>query len=337
MKTMLSPKGYRRRRRVSRRRFLRQAACAGLALGGASLLQAACAPRESKQSEETPSDSSLSAESTTPIPSPPAQAGDRPAGTNQVRIADIGTFAFDAGHVTTVRSDIFQPGHFSLFDILVHLDERGDIKLDSHFDESEDTHVIDAINGERGWWYDAYYSAGWREFNAFRMDMYPYKNRSHIRLFKEREGRLEGIHRSFQDEVARLARNGGQVVIPKFDIRGPSEVHSFEDVVVTPHNVRLDLLQPGVVTAVDALLSLEEQAKLSDILLTWYEVIGRADPVDSYWVNSIGKAVASGTCGFVYETGPLSFAGFGGTHIHIPADARVTISPEYALWFWICL
>jgi hypothetical protein len=44
-----------------------------------------------------------------------------------------------------------------------------------------------------------------------------------------------------------------------------------------------------------------------------------------------------GGCGFVYETGPNSFAGFSGTHIHIPADVRVIISPEYALWFWICL
>ena len=25
------------------------------------------------------------------------------------------------------------------------------------------------------------------------------------------------------------------------------------------------------------------------------------------------------------------------SHIHIPSDIRGTVSPEYALWFWICL
>lgn len=101
--------------------------------------------------------------------------------------------------------------------------------------------------------------------------------------------------------------------------------------------MRTDVLQPGVITALDALLSLEDQGQLPNVDLTWYDAIGPADLVDSYWVERIGNAVASGGCGFVYETGPRQFAGFSGSHIHIPADVRPTISPEYALWFWICL
>ena len=92
-----------------------------------------------------------------------------------------------------------------------------------------------------------------------------------------------------------------------------------------------------VVTALDALLSLGEQGQLPVLKLTWYERIGTADPVQHYWVEQIGDSAAYGGCGFVYETGPQEFAGFRGTHIHIPSDLRVTVSPEYALWFWICL
>ncbi len=90
-------------------------------------------------------------------------------------------------------------------------------------------------------------------------------------------------------------------------------------------------------TALDILLSLAEQGELSKLKLTWYERIAGADPVDSYWVEQIDEAEAFDRCGFVYETGPLDFSGFTGSHIHLPSDVRVIISPEYALWFWICI
>jgi len=268
---------------------------------------------------------------------PASHAGEMPRGMGTVQIKDIGEFTFDASQVETLRPDIFQPGHFSLFDILFHLDQRGDIQLDYHFDEDMDTHVIDAINGQGGWWYGAHYSGGWSERNVFRMDTYPYKNGTQIRLFRESEEHLTAIYRTFQDEVARLAGNGGQVIIPEVTIESPRRAWTFQDVVVTAHDARSDMLQPGVVTALDALLSLAEQGELSQIKLTWYERIGTADPVDTYYVEQIGEAEAYGSCGFVYETGPQAFSGFTGSHIHIPSDIRVTVSPEYALWFWICL
>ena len=268
---------------------------------------------------------------------PAAHAGEMPTGTGTVNIKGIGEFDFDATKVQTIRPDIFQPGHLSLFDILVHLDERGDIQLDYHFEEDMNTHVIDAINGQGGWWYEAYYSGGWSENNVFRMDMYPYKNGTQIRLYKEREERLTNIYCTFQEEVARLAGNGGQVIFPEVTIRSPRGSWTFRDMAVTAHDVRSDMLQPGVVTALDALLSLAEQGELSQLKLTWYERIGTADPVDTYYLEQIDEAEAYGSCGFVYETGPRDFSGFTGSHIHIPSDVRVTVSPEYALWFWICL
>jgi hypothetical protein len=268
---------------------------------------------------------------------PASHVGEMPTGTGTVRIKDVGEFDFDASQVETLRPDIFQPGHFSLFDILIHLARQGDIALETHFDESMDTHVIDAINGQGGWWYEAHYSGGWSENNVFRMDMYPYKNGTQIRLYKEREEHLTNIYRTFQEEVARLAGNGGQVIIPEVTTRSPRGSWTFRDVAVTAHSVRSDMLQPSVVTALDALLSLAEQGELSQLKLTWYERIGTADPVDTYYLEQIDEAEAYDSCGFVYETGPRDFSGFTGSHIHIPSDVRVTVSPEYALWFWICL
>jgi hypothetical protein len=96
-----------------------------------------------------------------------------PSGIATVRIEDLGEFSFDATQVETLRPDTFQPGHFSMFDALVDAAELSDLQLQYHFEETMDTHVIDAINGQSGWWYRAQYSGGWTELNAFRMDMYP--------------------------------------------------------------------------------------------------------------------------------------------------------------------
>ena len=273
-------------------------------------------------------------------PPPGSQVGRMPTGPGPLlRIDDVGEFEFDAGEVTTLRPDIFQPGHLSVFDVLAHLAERGDFDLDYHFDEAMDTHLVDSINGQGDWWYRALYSGGWYESNVFRMDMYPYKDGTHVQMYKEeREGRMADIYRTFREEVTRWEQNGGQVVLPEVKIQNPVRRDLiFRDVVVAVHDVRTDVLQPGVVTALDVLLSLAEQGELARLKLTWYERIGSADPVDSYWVEQIDGDEAYSSCGFVYETGPQQFSGFRGSHIHIPSDVRAIVSPEYAFWFWICL
>lgn len=265
-------------------------------------------------------------------------SGRKPAGVGKVSIEGVGEFSFDASRIKALRTDIFRPGYFSVFDALVYLSEKGEISMDYHFDGNMDTHIIDAINGEPHWWYQVKYSAGWYESNVFRMDMYPYKDGTEIRLNRQSEEYLARICRTFGDEVLRRMRNGGEVILPEVVIqRTRGKVMTFTDVKVAPHDVRGDILQPGTITALDILLSLGEQGRLSNIKLTWYESIGSADPVDSYWVEQIDEDIAYGSCGFVYETGPKEFAGFAGSHIHIPLDVRVIVSPEYALWFWICL
>ncbi len=329
---------------ISRRQFIKGAVCGSLALSSVGAVLSACAPTTPTAESQVPVEPTT-APSSSPTrtieggtPKTPEQhTGDLPAGTGSVDIRSIGTFPFEANQVETRRQDIFQPGHFSLFDILAHLNERGDIALEAHFEEELDTHVIDAIDGRAGWWYQAHYSRGWYESNAFRMDMYPYKNNSQIQVFPEDEERVARIYDTFREEVVRLADHGGQIVIPALNIRAVGAEYAFQNVAVTPHDVRSDVLQPGVATALDALISLADEGKLPNLKLTWYERIGNADPVDSYWVEGIDEARAHGGCGFVYETGSRTFSGFSGSHIHIPSDVRVTVSPEYALWFWICL
>lgn len=221
----------------------------------------------------------------------------KPAGVGSVDIWGIGVFTFDSSEVETVRPDIFLPGHFSIFDTLVQLDKQGDITLEYHFDGAIDTHVIDSINGEPHWWYEVRYSGGWYESNVFRMDMYPYKHGTDVRLFPKSDDYLARVCREFGDEIRRLSSNDGRVIIPEVIIDGPKTNLEFTDVEVTAHNTRNDMLQSGVVTALDILLSLGEQGKLSDIKITWYDSIGRADPIDSYWVEQIDEDIASGAAG----------------------------------------
>lgn len=105
---------------------------------------------------------------------------------------------------------------------------------------------------------------------------------------------------------------------------------------VTPHNLRPDVFQRDVVTAIDVILSLGDQGKLN-YTLQWYESIGSARVVKNYWVESINGDEAEGRCGFVHEEGRLQGLDFGGNHIHLPADVKVLNSPDYAWWFYICI
>jgi len=270
-----------------------------------------------------------------------APRGRLPTARVNVSIAGVGTFAVDPTEVRTLRPDVFREGHLSVFGLLVHLAGEGRIALVYRYDEGMATHVIESLNGQTGWWYEAHYAGGGFEPNAVRMDHYPVKDGLAVRVYREDPKRLAALYEGFRTEVARRAAHGGQVVVPQVVIRGPRWKLEFRDVPVRPHGVRVDLFQPGVVTGLDVLLSLGEQGLLRGLKLTWYDRIGRADPVDSYFVELIaaegGSAEAFDSCGFLYEVGELALRGFKGAFVHIPADARVIVCPEYMEWSWRCL
>jgi hypothetical protein len=273
----------------------------------------------------------------TEIENPPEIPSEETVPKNQGTI-QIGsnTFTFDPTQVETIRPDIFNPGYFSLFDVLVHLHNLGDINLHYHLDQSMNTNIIDSIDGETDWWYQVYYSGGWPERNVFRPDHYPWKDQTTLTFFKETPSRLNTIYNTWQEEIIRKNSNNQTIIIPQVTIRSKSFTETFENVIVTPHNLRNDVFKQNTITAIDVILSLEEQEKIS-CELQYYESIGTAGIVKSYWVEAINQDVASGRCGFVYEAGSTQFRFFSGNHIHLPSDTRVLNSPQYIEYFWICI
>jgi hypothetical protein len=158
----------------------------------------------------------------------------------------------------------------------------------------------------------------------------------YINIIHEDQIELNRIYKTFKDEIKRKVNNNGRIIIPSVKIRGPSTDLQFFNVEVTPHNLRNDIFQNGVITGIDVILTLSDENKLSH-KLQWYESIGSAGVVRSYWIDGINNDISYDRCGFVYESGSVQYSGFRGNHIHLPSDSRVLNSPEYMEWFWICL
>ena len=171
-----------------------------------------------------------------PKPSEPIDAS------NRARIlVEETVYFFDKSKVNTTRPDLFKEGQFSMFDVLVHLYQQNEIDLAYHFDETMNTHVIDAINKQTGWWYIVVYSGGWAEQNVFRPDHYPWKVGTQIQFFKEDYSKIAAIYSEWQQETQRKERNNGKIIIPDVTIFGKTFTKEFTDVEVTAHNLRDDV------------------------------------------------------------------------------------------------
>lgn len=216
----------------------------------------------------------------------------------------------------TCRPDIFQKGHFSVFDVL-----RSLVDIKYHFDDELKTHVIDELNEHGNWWYSAIYHGGGRLEEPFiRMDTMPYKKNMRISFYE----------RSLDDVYSSFRLKDGLVEVKVDD--------DMFNVDVVPHNLRNDIFQNDVVTAIDTVLSLSEQHDVS-VDITWKEVYGSA-VVQSYWVTGIGDKKAKDLAGFLYECGDRKFISggkFGGNRIHINSDIRVIDKAGYSHWNWINL
>jgi hypothetical protein len=267
----------------------------------------------------------------TPAPTIPPE----PGATAEVTI-DGQTFFFNPAKIETIRPDLFNSSSFSIFDVLVYLDRQNQIVLEYHFDLAMNTNIIDSINGESNWWYHIYYSGGWRENNVFRPDHYPWKEGTTLNFYITSNSALETIYNVWRAEIIQLNNNGGKIIIPLVTIRGTSFTKEFENVEVTPHNLRTDVFREDIITAIDVILSLGDQGKIS-YQLQWYDNIGTANIVRSYWVEGIDMEIASGRSGWVYEAGSNVYRGFQGNHIHLPSDTRILNFPEYVEFFWINL
>jgi len=264
--------------------------------------------------------------------------GRTPSNAGTITIEGLGEFAFNPLEVVTTRPDVFADGHFSVFDVVAHLGDKGWFPLSYHYNATLDTHVIDELDGRVNWWYRTHCPGGWPEISVFRMDMAPYKDGMVIKLNPQPEEYMGRIYNSFAEELLRKSVNLGRVIIP--EVRIGTVVHT--NVPVSAHDFRDDMLQPGTVTALDVLLSLADQRKIDGLKLTWYSDLGDGSHVDSFRVEQIDDGddiydrEASATLGtWVYETGSREFSGFKGSHLQIPADVRVIVSPEYMTWYWL--
>jgi hypothetical protein len=278
----------------------------------------------------TPPSNNTGGGSNLPYPPPTNATNDASA------VISGATYGFDTSYVQTLREDIFRPGQFSIFDVLVYLNVTGQVNLEYHFNSTYNTYIVDRLNGHDFWWYNVVYSGGWPENNVYRMDHYHWKPGTSITFYQTNERDLQNIYDTFSEEVERLDTNNGEVIIPEVTIDGQSFIIKFENVVVTPHDLRNDVFQNGTITAMDVILSLGDQGLIT-YSIGWYDSIGTAEVVRSYWVEMINGDYSIGTCGWVYEEGDEDYRFFGGNHIHLPSDVRVINSPEYEHWFWICL
>jgi len=269
-----------------------------------------------------------------------------PSAEGTVDIRGLGALKYDPAGVRTLRPDLFTDGHFSVFDVLVHLAERGDLPLEYVWDEAAATHWISSLNGLTGWWYDAQYAGGEFERPVLRMDSFPVKDGMTIRLYLEQPDRLSAIRQCFRDEVGRRDANGGTVVIQEVTVRGPRWTLVAHDVVVEPSGTRSDAFRPGVVTALDVLLALGRDGVISSLRLVWHDRLDDADYVDSFMVHALFagayEAPATKGCMLAHQTGSSVLEGFivahghESSHVHLTADLEALVSPEYVRWTWLC-
>jgi len=249
-------------------------------------------------------------------------------GNPEIKIEGI-IYRFDPNEIESIRSDLFQVGSFSVFDILVYLNSTGKISLISHFNNSIDTYIIDSINGDSGyWWYRIHYSGGGTEKNIERMDHYPWKPGAVIVLYHETQSYINNAYSLFKEEVTRLAHNNNSIIIPTISIIGYSFSVEFYNITVISHNLRNDTFKNDVITAIDVIMTLGDLGNIT-YELTWFESFRAASYVHSYFVNKINTDETSGRCGFLYE--------LNNSYIFLSADERIIISPESVRFFWGCL
>ena len=210
----------------------------------------------------------------------------------KINIEGIGEFTFSPGEVETVRKDLFKEGFFSVFDILVSLDGSGVIDMTYRFDESMNTHVIESMNGRENWWYRAHYDGGWPEGNAFRMDHFPYKDKMVIVVFEDDQDNLGNIYQAFREEIERKNKNDGKIIVPEVIIRGRGNKMVFNDLEIKAYNLRNDMLKEGTITALDVILTLGEDNKLT-YDLQWRDSIGSIMLSSGMFISKAAAAAAA--------------------------------------------
>jgi len=247
-----------------------------------------------------------------------------------MRVGDT-VYYFDPTEVETSRPDVYNPGYFSMFDVLRYIGEEGFVDLEYMFDESLNTNRIESIDGVTNWWYEAFYDGGSPERSIVRVDHYMWREGASLRFYRTTPSHLERIYSLYRLEVERREKNGGVLILPRVIIRGGSFTKEFENVEVIPWDMRGEAYREGTTTVLDLLRTLDDQGEI-DVEVRWFNKYGTAR-IDDYWLVGIDGVRAKGRSGWAYEVG--SFMYWRGLYRpHIPVGIRPLNSPDYVEFYW---
>jgi hypothetical protein len=97
------------------------------------------------------------------------------------------------------------------------------------------------------------------------MDHFPVKDDMTINVFQLSKEEIDTKYQKFREEIERKDSNNGSVIIPKMVITGNSlnNRHEFFNVTVSPHNLRNNVFVNGTIIAIDIIMSLGDQGKIT--------------------------------------------------------------------------
>jgi hypothetical protein len=284
-----------------------------------------------------------------------AHAPDLPPGSYVIIGSDTSRFDPSLYSITTHRPDIFAPGFYSMFDVILAIAARKTIPVEYSWDDSCKTFFISKINNQGGnFWFHFSYdaSSGSASAGGSRSELNNHRaNRWDEVLWRpgvwikvDADENVAELRSYYIKEIQRERSSGHTIPVVNFNI-APDTVYgnppgsdrarvnvTHTNVSVTAHNLRSvgyhspysKPFQPGVVTSLDIPLSLKDQGKLDFVTSVFYNYFG-SNYIDSYYLvelgfPGIGKVHSSGRQGIVYTTDNGDFR--NGSIIKLPNQAN---------------
>ncbi len=234
--------------------------------------------------------------------------------------------------ITAKRQDVFADGYYSIFDVILALCNKHRMAVEFEYDESAKCHFITSLNGSSGdYWYSAQYHGGvMNEDHQIRWDEAMWK--PGLKVSVSRKSPPKSSYRTA------AARDGdGFTIVPSVKVGN----QTYRDVKVTPHDFlaegskqpHLKPFKPGVITVLDILFSLQDQGKVDNVRLTYYDYIDFLRPgswIGSYYVTRINDDNHSGHTGWEYT---YCHSGLSDRAIHITLDINVIHGIDEIVFF----
>lgn len=190
----------------------------------------------------------------------------------------------------------------TVMDVFLSLPEIDPVYNPIHYEKREQliSCIPTEIGGKRGnWWYSATLPKGRIEPTAYPMEEYVLTDGSTVIFHMEDEENysktLSNLRKSYGFRE-KLSGQNDYLVVRSVDITGinermePEKLAVFNDIKVRSHGKGEEHFNPGVVTVLDALLSLEDRGLTGLEYSILYEMLKKAEeriPIHSYWVWNI--------------------------------------------------